>query len=236
MSNVEVFWAPVYPASAVDWNMMYPEPISVYDLNRPEKTDSENSDNFFYCPAFKNFTGNTFVFKNPITSHFVINDRCIETKEKNYVESSISRNPSVKGSILLEYGMQFIFFSKADINITLTSPYFENPNHLKYGQLVPGRFNISKWFRTVNMEFNLTKNNNEFKIEKDESMCYINFDAEGTVKLKRFVMNDRLHSLARACGSSSSWESWVPLSSRYKRFKQSRTNEIILKEIQNQLL
>lgn len=236
MHNVEVFWAPVYPPSEIDWNIMYKEPTSLYDQKRPKMTESPRNDNFFYCPAFKNFAKNTFVFENPITSHFIINGRNIESKEKNYIDSQVIRDPSITNSIQLEYGLTFIFFSTADINISVTSPYFNNPNHLKYANLVPGRFNINKWFRAINMEFCLNENSNEFKIDKGEDVCYISFDTDAPVKLQRFVMNDQLQSLARSCGSSSSWESWVPLASRYKRFLQSRTNEFVLREIKKQLL
>ena len=51
--------------------------------------------------------------------------------------------------------LSYIFFSEEDIEMTMTSPFFSDAPHLQYGSIVPGSFNISKWFRNVNLEFNI---------------------------------------------------------------------------------
>jgi hypothetical protein len=49
-------------------------------------------------------------------------------------------------------------------------------------------------------------------------------------------MTPKLHTYTASCGRANSWESWIPLADRYKRFKQTRTNELVLKEIKNNLI
>jgi hypothetical protein len=49
-------------------------------------------------------------------------------------------------------------------------------------------------------------------------------------------MNDKLHQYSNAGIQSSVWESWVPMKKRYERFKRSRMNELVLKEIKNNIL
>jgi hypothetical protein len=235
-STVEIYWCPSFPTSEIDWNLLYYEPENLYDSIRPQKTDSNPGDNFFYCPAFSNFAKNTFLLKNPIRTHFKIIDGQIIPQENNYVTSYINRPPSMHNRTLLEYGLQWLFFSEEDIEITLTSPYFDVQPHMSYGCLIPGRFNISSWFRTVNLEFNLKDSVNEFVIEKDEILGYVSFSTDKKVVLKRFENNFKLESYAKSCATSSSWESWIPMKKRYDRFRQTRMKELVLKQIKDNLL
>ena len=46
----------------------------------------------------------------------------------------------------------------------------------------------------------------------------------------------KLKSYTKACGSASSWESFVPLADRYKRFKQTHMNKMVLNEIKKNLI
>jgi len=109
-STTTIYWCPSFPFSEIDWNQLYYEPSSLYDELRPTKTDSNPGDNFFYCPAFSNFAKNTFILKNPIETHLKIVGNQIQPQGNNYVTSHISRPPSMENRILLEYGLQWLFF------------------------------------------------------------------------------------------------------------------------------
>lgn len=236
-STVNIFWCPLFNMSDVDWNMLYYDPENLYDCLRSKKTDSDSKNNFFYCPVFSNFTQNTFFIRNPIHSHFIIQNNDIHYKSTNYIKSSISRPPSVHNHILMEYGLKWLFFAEdEDVELTLTSPYFEAQPHMKYGCIVPGRFNISSWFRPISLEFNLQENISEFKIDKDEALAYIHFNTNKKINLIRFENNFKLESYAKACSTSSRWESWIPLKKRYERFQRSRMKELVLKQIKNNLV
>jgi hypothetical protein len=49
-------------------------------------------------------------------------------------------------------------------------------------------------------------------------------------------MNEELKRYSVACSTATSWESWVPLADRYKRFKDSRMKSLILKEIKRGII
>ena len=244
MSNdvANIYWAPIFDSSShdesINWSILYPDPINLYDTLRPEMANTEPGKNMFYCPAFKGLTSNTFVFRNPMDADFYLDDsNRIATKNKNYVTIKIAHGPSIKNSILLEYVLKWIFFAEdSDIEVIVTSPYFDTPNHLQYGNIVPGRFSISNWFRSVNAEFNLKPGVKQLKIEKDEPILYITFNTNKKINLIRFDMNESLNASKNACAKSSDWESWVPLAARYKRFKESRMKDSILREIKKNIV
>lgn len=241
MSNdtTNIYWTPTFmDPDNINWGILYSDPISLYDELRPKMTSSEPKQNMFYCPAFKELTSKTLVFKNPMDADFYIDEsNQIQSKNKNHISAQFAHPPSIKDSILFLYGLNWTFFAEDDdIEITITSPYFDTPNHFMYGNIVPGRFSISNWFRPVNLEFNLKPGVTQLKIAKDEPILYATFNTNKKINLIRFDMNPSLTSQAITCSKASDWESWVPLAARYKRFKESKMKNSILREIKKNIV
>lgn len=236
---MKVYWAPVFQDSNnIDWNMMYYDIQSLYEHARPDMVQSTGNkrENFFYCPAFQDVTKNTFVLVNPIKTHVLIKDGQIFSQHENYVSCNIQHPPSMQDRLLLNYGLKWVFFCEHDISMSLTGPHFSNISYNKHGVVVPGRLNVGSWFRAVNCEFNLWPGHNEFLVEKHEHLAYVHFETDEKVELVRFEMNARLLSYCAATATSSSWESMIPLADRYKRFKRSRTNRLVITEIEKNLI
>ncbi len=237
MTNI--YWSPCFDElGEINWGILYPDPISLYDEIRPKMTNNEPENNMFYCPSFKGLTTNTIILKNSMDADFYIDEHNqVKSKNKNTLFAGITHKPSMIDSILLFYGLRWIFFAEDDdIEITVTSPYFDMPNHLAYGSVVPGKLSISNWFRPINPEFNLKPGVKDLKIAKDEPILYVTFNTNKKINLIRFDMNASLISHSLACARSSNWESWVPLAARYKRFKESRRKDSILREIKSNIV
>ena len=235
--TLDVFWCPYWSYREDDWNILYNDLENLYsDLEKNKNKLVDKKNNLFLCPVVRNFTKNTFVIKNPIKSHIEIVDNKIIYKSINYIDSKIARPPSLDNNILVNYGISYIFFCEENLNMALTSPFFSNSQHLKYGSIVPGKFDISSWFRNINFEYNLWNNEKTLIIEKDEDIAYVNFETEKNVNLIRFNLSDKLNKYAASCGTSTRWETFVPLIDRYKRFLKSRTNKLVLKEIKKNLV
>lgn len=235
---INIYWAPVYSGDS-DWNMIYPDMDSLYDVLRINmNSDGPPNGNFFYCPAFSNLTKNTFIIKNPIKSHFIIENNKLVPQGSAHIQSDMFHAPSILEKKQIVYVLRYIFFTdiEENIDITLTSPYFNNSEHFKYGMLIPGRFSINNWFRSTILEFSLWNDVKEFIVEKDEHLAYINFSTNKPINLIRFEMNEKLHKYCSACNTSSKWEPWIPLYDRYKRFKSSRLKSMILKEIKQNIV
>lgn len=240
---MKVYWAPVYSDSNnIDWNMLYYDIRSLYDHVRlnmaaPSPNAIDRRDNFFYCPAFRDLTKNTFVLVNPLRTHVAITGGSqVYSKSENFVGCNIQHPPSMTNQLLLNYGLKWVFFCEQDLSMSLIGPYFSNIGYNKYGVVVPARINVGSWFRAINCEFNLWNNQKEFLVEKDEHLAYVQFETDEPIELVRFQMNQRLMSYCSATATSNTWESMIPLVDRYKRFKQSRTNRLVINEIEKNLV
>jgi hypothetical protein len=239
MSDVTtVYWAPWFiNRDNLDWNMLYYNPENMLERLNKQKNNQKIDSTFFQCPSVNSLFKNTFILKNSLESSFSIVDNTVISLSKTKIGGEIIRNGSLKNNILFNYNLNWIFFSEEDnLNMRITSPFFSNCQHLKYGSIVPGQFNIGMWFRTINLEYNLWDNVKSFKANQDEDLAYISFDSDKKIKLVRFEMNEKLYSYSNSTSNSSNWEPKVPLLKRYERFKNTNMKNLVLKEIKNNIV
>jgi hypothetical protein len=232
MKKSIVYWSPYFSVGDIDWNIIYSEPEKIKKDIRINHKNKEK--NLFSCPSFNDQIRNLFVVKNPMLANLSIENNEVFSKNNNYINAWANKE-SIENTKQLEYDYKIIFFSEDSIDLELTSPYFHSSRSIKKYSLIPGKFNISTWFRPVSFEFIIWENN-DFFLEEDEPMGYIKFHSQNDIVLKRFFMDESLYKISQSCSTSSSWESKVPLLKRYKRFVDSKTNKIVLSKIQKNLI
>ena len=234
MKKKIVYWAPWFvPQEIHHWNMLFIEPQKLLNkvIDDIKNIDDDRLKGMIRCPAFSNVGKNTFYVENPMATEFNIVDGEIQYVGENFYYSTLS-----KGQNTFKYGLSYIFFSEDDLEIMMTSPYFSEVDYTKYAKLVPGKFNISKWFRPINLEMLLCSNKNYFKIREHEHMVYFSFLTDDKVELKRFELNETLRKISETCSTVSDWWKNVPIIKRYDRFLKTKTNRLVMKEIKKQLV
>jgi hypothetical protein len=229
-----IYWSPWFiPQKDKNWNILFEEPKRLFTSIADEfKEKYKNDDRLISslrCPAFSNLTKNIFFSENPMSTEFYVENGELKYVGENFYICSISKNKNT-----FTYGLPFIFFSEDNIEMEFTSPFFHKIEYTKYARLVPGRFNISKWFRPINLEMII--NENYFIMKENETMCYFNFLTDDKVILKRFQMNETLRKISETCSTVSDWWKNVPILKRYDRFLKTKTNKIVIKEIKKQLV
>tara|TARA_B100000902_G_scaffold275159_1_gene260960 strand:- start:332 stop:1057 length:726 start_codon:yes stop_codon:yes gene_type:complete len=240
MKKKTVYWAPWYILQDMyNWNILFLEPKRLLNnvIDETKDLKCERVKNMWKCPAFNNLGKNTFYVENPLATEFDVVDNPEKGKElvhrgQHKYLCQLSKN----GNTFI-YGLNYIFFCEDDLEIMLTSPHFsKNVNHTKYARLVPGRFNISKWFRPISLEMLFDDNQTHFRMEEYEHMAYFHFLTDDVVELKRFDLNDNLRKISETCSDVSTWWSSVPLVNRYERFLKTKTNKLVITEIKKQLV
>jgi hypothetical protein len=242
MSNtIKVYWAPVHHGinnPPRDFNMFYYdiESLLVY-LNKNKALTEDKKNTFLRCPSFISLNKNTFILENPLDSHIKIEGSKIVPVIQSNIGFNFDHEPSIFKNPLIVYDMKWVFFTEEDeLEMELTSPYFSNAPHMQYGSIVPGGFDIGKWFRHIALEYNLWNDGTEMKIDKGEPLAYVSFKTDKKVELVRFKMNLDLKTYAQSAANSSKWEPMVPLVERYERFKRTRMKNLVMKEIKENIL
>jgi len=228
-----VYWSPRLSQVQGEnhWNLLFIEPQRLLNKFVEDTTDSKDDriKNLKRCPSFVNLGKNTFYIENPMTNEFSVKDGQIDYKEG-------SMFIHYEGGDTIAYGLSYLFFCEDDLELMLTGPYFSETKYDRYAKLIPGRFNISKWFRPVNIEMLCVSKDKHFRVEEHEHLAYFNFLTDDKVVLKRFDTNETLRKLSNTCATVSGWWKDVPLIKRYDRFLKTKTNKVVMAEIKKQLV
>lgn len=243
--EITVYWAPmaekIPPAPQfIDDSLMYKAPIPAYNEIKKNinMETAKTKENVLFCPAFKDILHNTFIMSSTAEADYSVPDNGELQPRKEYgLRTTAPRRPSINGRKHFTLDLEWIFFSEEPLEMEVTTPYFTNAPHLKYAEIVPGKYNIGKWYRPINAEFVLREGVNEFVTEADEPLMYVRFNTEKKIKLRRYQMTDELYGLAFACVQHRyTFGESKPLWKHYKTFRSSGIRNKILYNIKKNLV
>lgn len=240
-----IYWAPRAAGDIEDqnvWNMLYDNPVSLFEDMVKIKNHESKSTAFTSCPAFTGRFKNVFVFKNNLQSSFsytTLEDGTVDIRALNtpHVGLSVEHDATTTQGPLLSYNMSFNFFCEESVTPLFNPPYFHKPGYTKYGSIIPGSFDIGQWYRPFNVEIQMWEPSGELHLEVGEPLFYLEVPTERRVILKRYEFTKKAHAYALSCSSSpQQFGAREPLANKYRRFMSTSTNKLVLKEIKNNLL
>lgn len=242
--TLTVYWAVVTEKDyGMDRQIMFVEPVSLRKMLFDNKNKSNKSrQNFFKCPAVVDIINNVFVWKSPKNTSVNIDvlDGKIEPGKRyengDHLDWYTGHPPTIEKNLLVMLDYHIIFFAEEEVDVMLTAPYFTNAPHLKDGAMVPGKVNIGAWFRPMNAEFNLWKNNTSISFEENEDIGYFTFLTDKKVILKEFRMTPELSRIAMSMVASITWMPYKPLRDRYAYFRKRKLRGVILNKIKENIV
>jgi hypothetical protein len=247
-SNVEpikVYWAATNDDDFPRWNMMYtdPEPV-IGDQMKNRNSAAHWSDNYLQCPAYRSIAGNMYSLITPISSEYEYQHSpnpaekgTLTHRSKNFINGMVVRPPTVNGAPLVRLSMVWLMFAEEPLLMEFLPPFLHKTESSKYGAIIPGQYDIGQWFRGINPEFQLWDGETTLKVEEGEPLAYVRFITDRPVELVRFTMTQQLRDLADSCsGSPSTFGVLKPLKDRYRRFMGTKSNNVALKYIKENLI
>lgn len=241
-----VYWSPMCSPDDADygeWNMMYPDPkLLMHELMEKRNKEDKNPRGFLQCPAATGRFKHTYVFRNGMRSEIEFDMTIpeipkIESLGKTGVNFKIERPSAFTEGASFAFMQKYLFFAEEPTMGVFSTPMMHKPGYTQYGTLIPGAFDISSWFRPMNIEIQTWETKGKLILEDDEPLFYFEVLTDREIILKRFVCNHALIKYADSCAQSPMWYgNNLPLAKRYSKFKQSQMNKIILKEIKNNLV
>ena len=237
-SSVVVYWANI-PDGEVDWSILFEDPVSLIHELSLNKNRNNPDNNLLRCPAFTDVTKNLFIIKSPLNSaaSFITEDGKVSAEmDGGNGKWVVNRPPSISNNFLTSFSHPIVFFAEENLDVMISDPYFSKSSHKSWGAVVPGVYNCGSWFRPIQIEFNVWPGITDVSIKEGESLAYIKFFTDKNIIFKRFNMTEELNDLAKTCSSAGWWEPRVPLSKRYKRFKQSKRDKFALDIIKKSLV
>jgi hypothetical protein len=247
MEKLTIYWAPSYAprktqgGATLRFNMSYPEPVNLFKDLVKHKEKRVGMGSQFNCPAVSDRMKSSFVFKNNLHTEFSWDfsnpDTPIVTTKQG-IHASFYKQSSVVGGAAVSLDAGWIFFAEEPTTIHLNPPVFHKPTDLSTKAYFPsGRIDASAWFRPMAAEIQTFEAVGEITIEEGDPLFYLEVLTDRPVELVRFDMSEELRNLMIECTSSPMTHgSRLPLVARYKRFKETRMHEFVLKEIKKNLI
>jgi hypothetical protein len=119
----------------------------------------------------------------------------------------------------------------------LTGPYLHNVEYMKSGFLTSGQFDIGQWFRTLNAEIQLYGQEGEIKFKKGEPLLYVKFLTDKKINLHRFMLTEEIDTFSRKSITAKHFFGLkMSLQESYNLFNRTRTRDILLKKIKENLI
>lgn len=245
--QITLYWAPAHGlGNQYEFTHLYPEPLSLYEEISPLKVDlKDNRDDYLRCPAVSNRLRKIFVFRATTnTSVKVVDGQFIsyeissdDDQRRHQTTIELLHKPTLQNHILLNYMHPVIFFTDApSLTVSISPPYFQKSVHSEFGAIVPGEFNVAKWFRPMNFEFQLWEGVSELKVPANDPIGYVECQTEAKVVLRKFNLTPRLNKLSSSLIHVSPHRRFTKLREKYSLFERARISGGILREIQENLV
>ena len=227
MKTTIVYWAVYSNLELQTRQNLAMKDIESIRKNLASKINSTNNkSSYMACASYHEYFKNTYLLKHPYTTEWQHN-----TKNNRDLFNSRPNDSAFINSHLVDYDLQWIFFSEDDVELETTPAFFHQKESDKYGHIVAGSFNISKWFRPISLSWQLWENVNEIKFKEDDAIAYLKFKTKNKIKLQRFEMTQKLEEIVNGCTSVKQVLPNLPLTELYERFTKSNRKKIIMREI-----
>jgi hypothetical protein len=193
------------------------------------------------CPSFRDLLNNTYSIKFPIDYNltYSYNEDKIFLNSDRYNQEFFDKYIHVRSieNKLITIKLQYLFFSEESLEIMLSSCHFHENDFTKSIRVVPGKYNIGKWIRPIEIAIINNKKNNSVIMKKGDEGCYVTFLTEENVNLIKFNFNEKIRHFIKGNLISKRYNKITnSLEKWYEKFELSKQKNYILKEIKNNLM
>ena len=202
----------------------------------PKLNKVNNEFNYRACPGTQQATKNIYVVKAPLTSTAKFSGPYETPIMESSVDCYILKPSSNIDSYAVVYDFSWIFFAEEPVIMRQTPAYMHNTSLSKSASVVLGEFDISKWFRNVQPDMNLWKNETQITVTADEPLMYLEFLTDRPIVLKQFEMTPEIMNFKEQVIALKKYLLRLSLNDMYARFIRSNRHKRVLNLIKNNLL
>jgi hypothetical protein len=184
------------------------------------------------CPAMQNYSKNVYAIRSMFDYEIVVEKDFSVTSSIHdqifFEKYFIVRDANVG---LFSLVQPYIFFTD-DPSLEMTwqiPPFLEQPQNYYH---IPGKYDIGKWFRSVDFSFLMKDGERVFSIKNDEIYTYVEFHTSEKINFIKFEPTEKIkfYSQSAIFNNFGTFAKPRKLSSFYDIFN---TKSNILKEIRS---
>jgi len=191
------------------------------------------------CPAFKDTLKNVFGVRSIFSFDLLFDSENQRVKtslpQSDFDELVLMREGDAS---FMSVNMFFTFFTEEDgLEMTQKGAFLEDTSFARDTIVMQGKYDISKWYRPIELSFHLRNGVSGFKIEEGQILYYLDFDTDKKINFVRYRTSDKLRELYTLCIRSKENKSKAcPMSWYYRLFKQNSMKKRVLEEIKKNIV
>jgi hypothetical protein len=195
--NHEIVWMPINyvgPSQKLDWvdiGYFEPEPVIKSIIS-----DRDNKVNYLRCPALKDYYANTFAIRCPVDITLSVETDGMGGKylrshefDQVFYDTHVYDRPN-ENSFFHMASLQFsyLFVSESPIMMEMLPPTFSVSSAVANTRMVPGTFDISKWYRPISFSFEIIDDTKPLAFKRGDVLFYVRFITDKKVNLTRKIV------------------------------------------------
>jgi len=235
-----VYWAPMIGSNFALSYLDQQEPDRLLShINKKTFQEYKNiHQNFRSCPAFINLFKNTYALRFTHDYELNVKDGVIwsDMLDKDFFDSQVRFRSEDKK--FLGFNLFYYFFAEEELEMSYTASYFEDNSFNSSAVIIPGIFDISKWFRPVESSFILKDGCEKLVMNKDDVYAYIHFHTDQKIQFKRFHATKEIIDLGENFirYNKKNLRPTMSMIPFYDAFARSKMKKLVLKKIKENLL
>lgn len=156
-----------------------PEPVLPYILNSRQHAGNNT---YLKCPAFIDYYKNVYVIKSPFSMQINFNAKdkylSVQPQNQEFYDAFLLNRADVISEddpFLFSLLIKYLFTADADCAIEeLPVTFHDSPLNSKL-KLIPGTYNIGKWFRPLEAAYEVMAKAESISIKRGDPLFYVRF-------------------------------------------------------------
>ena len=226
----------------VYWSIDHKEAIGALRVQTPEpvlKNKGLAEMEYHACPAFRDYYHNVYGIKSLYTYSLEIDgDKCkADMYNQEFFDSNVNVRSTEQKLLSVKQRVSFITDSPS-LKMSQEHPCFEDNKFTESSYVVPGMFDIGKYYRNLDFAFHLKESHNRVEFDEGDTIYYLRFHTDERVSCKQYFITDRLREYRDMVDDIRMFSVAHnrPLSYFYDIYKRSNLKSRIIKEIKENLV
>jgi hypothetical protein len=187
--------------------------------------DTTHMRHFVKCPAFQEYYKNTYTIKSPIDITIAYDKQTktlsVTPQGQEFYDENMAHRGYVIGSnddMLVSFGINYLFIADKDCELELITAGMHNSDFINKTRLIQAAFNINKWYRPIEIAFEIKDYAHPIKIKRGDPLAYVKFvpATGGKVSLEQKDFPKETIDVVDSCLYVKSSDNSLPLKTLYE--------------------
>jgi hypothetical protein len=202
-----VYWDYYRPFKANWLGLLLIEPTpALFEIAKSRTPTSDN--HFLKCPAFIGYYKNTYVIKSPVDIELRYDNATrrlqVYPQEQEFFDANVTyrgNDIDIKDPFLMSIFLGYLFIADKDCTVELIPAFMHDSEFISKTRIVCGYFNISRWYRPIELSFEFKNQSDVIKIKRDDPLAYVRFisDDDEKVTLTRKEFSEEALDAVATC-------------------------------------